>query len=821
MGASIFFRLYPLTVYPDYAAKNKAEILVYSGVRKSLEKFISAQAPGMPAENKNKLKNEVFKKYLSDQKVKLSEMVNQTAQKISLEERKRKDPPYLMEVDPYYYLSLTQRLLMKGLPARPTKGREYFNETMLAPKGAWYPTDYHPYTGLAAYRFLSMLSKDISLEVALGYVPLFLSMLCLLPFFLISSRVFSLTWGASLVGACFLLLVPAYLRRSLWGWFDTDSYNVFFPLLILFFLFLFLKESSSLRKKNSFLLLAGLTASIYSLFWRGWLLEHALISASLLLSIVLGKTARYPGEKIADLKRVFIFYILTPLLATFFLWGSIGFSSLILEAAELTKSFYLPAFSLWPDTFLTVGELRKASFSSLIQSLGGPVAIILLFMGILPGLAHKDRSNGSTRVLTLFVAILAVITTLIGGRIERFELLAVAPIAVGVLLGAARIKLLTKNFKLFSPLSVRNFCYAVLLGLIFWQAHLTARFEHPIYNSSWDRTMTYLRENTPAESIITSWWCPGHYVTSKAKRRVTFDGATQNTPQVYWVANFFLESNEGKAAAILRMLDISANDAVDFLLSKKIKLSEAISLIHRILPLDKRQALDESQKIVGSNDSIPLVELTHGAHPPPPAYVFIYNDMVEQAMALEYTGKRNFEKAENFMNRLQNDPSGVPKNLLDRSHRDHIILTWSLSQGPYAQDTESYEERRSQEEVYFTNGLMLNLANSDIRLSSKKFGVGKPKYIYQMIHGAFEKKSVPGASLPISVLLIKESSKNANGDIISYKTVLADERLIESLLFRLYYLKGEGLHRFKLAFEEENPANRAKQYVFQVQWESN
>ena len=90
-----------------------------------------------------------------------------------------------------------------------------------------------------------------------------------------------------------------------------------------------------------------------------------------------------------------------------------------------------------------------------------------------------------------------------------------------------------------------------------------------------------------------------------------------------------------------------------------------------------------------------------------------------------------------------------------------------------------------------------------------------------MIHGAFEKKSVPGASLPISVLLIKESSKNANGDIISYKTVLADERLIESLLFRLYYLKGEGLHRFKLAFEEENPANRAKQYVFQVQWESN
>ena len=39
--------------------------------------------------------------------------------------------------------------------------------------------------------------------------------------------------------------------------------------------------------------------------------------------------------------------------------------------------------------------------------------------------------------------------------------------------------------------------------------------------------------DNPENSIITTWWPPGHFIKSMAQRRVTFDGATINFPQAY------------------------------------------------------------------------------------------------------------------------------------------------------------------------------------------------------------------------------------------------------------------------------------------------
>ena len=60
-----------------------------------------------------------------------------------------------------------------------------------------------------------------------------------------------------------------------------------------------------------------------------------------------------------------------------------------------------------------------------------------------------------------------------------------------------------------------------------------------------------------------------------ADRRVTIDGATQNEPRAYWVANLLLESSEAKAIGILRMLNLSGNQAVESLMEKEgLRLSQ-------------------------------------------------------------------------------------------------------------------------------------------------------------------------------------------------------------------------------------------------------
>ncbi len=811
---NVYFRLYPLTIYPEYSAKHKAEIVVYINAKKGIQKYVRTKYAGLPADNRKQMEDALFKQFLEDQKLQIDSMTETGAREIQRAENLSKKSVYLMEADPYYYLGLTRRLLEKGTLYERIKGRAYFNEMMLAPVGAWYPMDYHPYVGYWAYQLLSVISKQISLETAVALVPLFLSTLCIIPFLVFCSRIFSLGYAASFLGALYLLLSPVFFRRSLWGWYDTDSYNILFPLLILYGLCLYVKEANNSKKRNTLLIASGLAVTVYSLFWQGWLLEHVLIYCAFVLSATVISRGKSASARIEDLKNVSFYYLLLPISSTALLWGWEGLASLIKEAAELGRSFFLPVFSPWPDIFLTVGELRHSTFLSMLKALGGIPLFALFLLGIFSGLKDPATKNN-----TKLIAVLFACTGLLAISIERFALLAVVPSAIGAAMGTQCLISWTKKSRFFSPSSVRNFICAICLAYTLWQGHLTARFEHPIFNTTWDKAMTYLRVQTPEASIVTSWWCPGHFISSVAKRRVTFDGATQNTPQAYWVANLFLESSEEKSAAILRMLNLSGSKAVELLTENKVSLSQAVSLIHRILPLGKAAALDQLKNTLNPSVAMEILGLTHSFRKPPPSYVFIYNDMVEQAMALEYAGNWDFSKAEHFLNRLNQDPSKISKRLLERSSRERVLLTWSLSKGPYAQDEEAYEQQRVGQTVYFANGLTLNLDSLDARLSSKKFGLGIPQNVYFLNNGQLEKKYLNGANLPVSVLLIKNEKAAGSEENITYRTVLADQKLIESLLFRMYYLKGEGLNRFKLIDSQENAADQTKLYLYQVLWD--
>ena len=124
MVFGIFFRLYPLTVFPRYVAKNKAELLVYSSIQKSVHKFLDQKYAGTPEAAQNGIKNAALKQFISRQKAKVDATIEKTAQKILDNENKLKKPVYLMEVDPYYYLALTRRLVEEGSFAKRINGRK-------------------------------------------------------------------------------------------------------------------------------------------------------------------------------------------------------------------------------------------------------------------------------------------------------------------------------------------------------------------------------------------------------------------------------------------------------------------------------------------------------------------------------------------------------------------------------------------------------------------------------------------------------------------------------------------------------------------------
>jgi asparagine N-glycosylation enzyme membrane subunit Stt3 len=71
------------------------------------------------------------------------------------------------------------------------------------------------------------------------------------------------------------------LARTSFGWFDTDIYNLFMPLIIASTLAYSFKVGKS--KKTPFLLLTGLLTGIHSSLWYVWWLFFYIFLGSLSL----------------------------------------------------------------------------------------------------------------------------------------------------------------------------------------------------------------------------------------------------------------------------------------------------------------------------------------------------------------------------------------------------------------------------------------------------------------------------------------------------------------------------------------------------------
>ena len=131
----------------------------------------------------------------------------------------------------------------------------------------------------------------------------------------------------------------------------------------------------------------------------------------------------------------------------------------------------------------------------------------------------------------------------------RFAILLLVPLSIFFLFGLENIILGIENFfKRQGPLkshkAVPKFFAALLCTLltIFPVKGIHQSIQsilNPIFNETWEKTLLKVQEISPEESIINAWWPPGHFIKAIAHRRVTFDGATINFPQAYWMANVF------------------------------------------------------------------------------------------------------------------------------------------------------------------------------------------------------------------------------------------------------------------------------------------
>jgi len=790
---SCYVRLYPLRIHlwDDY--RDQATLMVVYNIKQSFLKQILSEAPTMPPALANHMAEEKLNETMHKNNLKIMDAINRITASMAAQANKGPQKIYLLESDPFDFYNLTENIVNTGHIAAVTRGSKYFNPLMCAPFGCWQPFTVHPYWGFIIYKFLQLFNPNISLMAAVAYTPLF-TYLFIIAAGLWVCRVLNYSVIASFIGTLFLIMAPINLKRGSLGWFRTDPYNILFPLLLLGILFLALRPSS---KKNGYFwaIIFGLTLSVYALFWHGWgfLFILGLICALTVaaFNFLIKKDQAHTRQNLlfvglffaANLFLVSLFFSFTD----FFILFKEGFG-------ELAK-FSHRGLDLWPNLFMAVGELEKTSVVQIIKSVGGPVFILMALGGWFYSLRVAIENYRQNRTIdTIILTIFLIVTLTLSTHGERFTLFATIPLSLLAACAANRFV----NMRSYGlPLALLLIAMIFLNGTRDIQTILT-----PIYNSTWDEALTKIKKDTPADSVINTWWAPGHFIKGMAHRSVPFDGASLDQSAIgFWMANMFLAQDENQARGILRMINSSGNRAAEFLVKCGLKLSDATTLLMAIASEDRAEATQTLKGIIRDDQINELISMIFDKHPH--SYVLVFNELVDDNLMLAFTAHWNIKKMES----INADPdllTHVPK----RNSPDFVEFLWDTMGGrpKYSEALSLLGTNKNQ--LIFRDNLMVDQDTMEAKIQSTTYGNGTPLSVFYLKNGTVVENVNPEGNLNYSIVLYQEDGQ--------YVARLMDRALANSLIMKLYFFDGAGLKHFKPFVLSHDLTGRTHIKVFEV-----
>ena len=213
------------------------------------------------------------------------------------------------------------------------------------------------------------------------------------------------------------------------------------------------------------------------------------------------------------------------------------------------------------------------------------LSILMVFAGIGVWLIfkHKTKSNGSSNYInndmTAFALIIGLMGVYIASAFVRLEVFASISIiilsSVGLSILSAEIlktrKLDTKKI-IKTPSSVTKISFVVVIvalliipaalpGAASWingikapPTILNGGTNFNIVTDDWPAAMEWLKNNTPEDSVVASWWDYGYWITTLGERISLADNATVSTKQIQKIATMFLSSPD-RGWEILQELD--------------------------------------------------------------------------------------------------------------------------------------------------------------------------------------------------------------------------------------------------------------------------
>jgi dolichyl-phosphooligosaccharide-protein glycotransferase len=708
---------------------------------------------------------------------------------------------YLLAIDPYYWMRHAKNVINHGTPADEIKEGRWYDSYMYAPVGRFMSTDmFHAYF-IAWVYFLTNALLGWSLMKATFITPVILVSAACIPAFFIARRVGGNVAG--FVAALWIAINPALMSRTAGGFADTDPYTVLMPLLITW-LFLEAYYMKNKYLKIGLAILSGLALGLFGFAWIGW---------SFVFDVMVCMIIAYAGYLLLMklyFKRDTISKLFNHgLISGAFLISSFIFLSLFRDIKLITQAILGPIWfyklkevavaKIWPNVLTTVAEQNEINLSTIVNYIGGEVAVALAIVGIIV-LGYKKNIKYLLWTL-LFIAA----TTFAGTRGIRYVQLMLPAIglAVGIGLGFIYTWIVDSLNKWMGlkRLYVIPVVFCLVLVVIiptYNSVASVAENEIPSFDDSWFHTLNKIKLESSKDAIITSWWDFGHWFKMMGDRAVTFDGTSQDSPQAHWVGKALQTHNENESVAILRMLACGGNGAYEYLTNVK-----GLNKLEAKLWLDDFILFDKSNaEWVAVQNNYEIIEFTHCD--PPEVYLITSNDMIGKAGVWAHFGLWDFTKAQIYQDVVLKKKTSAYPDLADS---ELVRLRYEASSLYGASDANNWI---SPWPSYMTNFKACTNNNMTVDCMND-LGGGPILFRYNKTNQSLD---FP-LRTPNTLIYVENQTFNEidlQGDlgaslIISpeHGNMFVSPELDSSMFTRLYFLGGAGLSHFDLFTRKQSP----------------
>jgi dolichyl-diphosphooligosaccharide--protein glycosyltransferase len=818
VGINIHFRLFPV-YFPQLKQKAKkiAETRIWLQAKSKVEQLYS----NYHFYAKEEIIKELVKEYNKKDR---QQKILQGYQDLKSRYQDNNGQTYLLELDSYQWKYYVENILKFGYPGQRKIGNHVYDTYVLPPLGAKVVYAQFPfYLAAFLYKIFTFFFKGFPLAKFLFYLPIFYVLVFLTILYLFSKYVFSDL--AAFFTVLFVGLNRLFLQRSCAGWFDYEILALSFSLVIVWCLVFALKRRENIKRLIIYSMLASLFLGLFAYTWVGWWFIFVIVGMFLFLSLI----NTYLIDPKA--KEGILSYLISGIV---FLGGSILFCALIPHINLIkTISVHIKntlnlgtvfSTSIWPNTYYTVAELRKVGPETIVKNLYGLVPFNFSLIGMFWLYIKEKRSQKKDFLYIIFLW--TIFMTFASLRGVRF--IVYLSIPLGICLGGfiEEIKELIKR-RLEANSGGRTLALVFFLIFILWMGSIfvgsglgAAQSVYPIMNDDWDKALTYIHENTPQNSIINSWWDYGSIFKERAKRRVIFDGQSQQRPLAFWMARVLLSSDEEKALRILRMVNNASDRTFDLLNEEIADPFRCIVVLERLLNSKKEdvEGILHREKIPSHLIHKILDDLYRN---PPPAYFIVEDSMVSKMSHISFLAnwdfrklfvRRNIHKGKGEILKNLSEIFELPHDISTTLYRDAVLTAQGvgLNEG-LSQRRKFYSSlvkgNRQDNIVYFDHGLIYDLNTEKMFLFHPEGGYKIPISAFIFKDGNFTEINFKDSSISISVMVIVEDGE--------YSSILLDRELATSLFSRLYFMKGKGLKYFEPFYSDD----KARIYVYRIKWE--